>query len=279
VAADGGVPPKDLERFLHLAGHAIGEHLGDWPRAFRLGKRILDDHVPTVETGKAWGRLYAAAVLAGDYVAATEAEVSYLKTVGNNYGAAMVDMRLMLVGSLIGAKRARDAARLYRGALDLVEHVPSLSLLDREIAVESNNLGWEIYEQPSRNADEDGLMRLCAETSLKFWLKCGDWIREERALYLRAMVYNATGTPASGLDDANRAIAVINSNGERPLDTALLHLARARSLGAMGDSERARAAIRDGDVAATKITQASLRSQFDMERARPVFVELAAKGL
>ena len=43
------------------------------------------------------------------------------------------------------------------------------------------------------------MMRLSAEMSLKFWLQCGDWINEERALYLKALVSIATGSPQSGL--------------------------------------------------------------------------------
>jgi hypothetical protein len=192
--------------------------------------------------------LYVAAVLAGDSLAAAESEFSYLKAAGDDFGATLLNMRFMLAGALVGSKRISEAARLYRGALDLVGQIQQSALLDRTIAVTSNNLGWELYEKSSRTADDDALMQLCAEMSLKFWLKCGDWINEERALYFKALVSNATGSPQSGLEDANKALAVINSYGERPLDAALLHLARAMSLAAMGDTNGRLQAIDDADT-------------------------------
>ena len=38
------VPPERLAAFVHLAVHTIGEHLGDWPRAYALGRQILHRH-------------------------------------------------------------------------------------------------------------------------------------------------------------------------------------------------------------------------------------------
>jgi hypothetical protein len=113
-------------------------------------------------------------------------------------------------------------------------------------------------------------MQLCAETSLEFWLKCGDWINEERALYLRALVSNVTGRSRSGLEDADKALAVINSHGERPLDAALLHLARATSLGVMGDADGRLRAIGDADIAASKLAAPNLKAKFATERSKVV---------
>jgi hypothetical protein len=270
AAADAGVTPQNLVSFLHLSTHTIGEHLGDWRRAFALGRRVLDGQTVEPETARAWGRLYVAAVLAGDSIAASDAEFSYLKGAGDDFGAGLLDMRFMLASALVGAKRTSEAGRLYRAALGLLGNIRQSATLDRTIAVASNNLGWELYEKLSRTADEDGLMLLCAETSLTFWLNCGDWINEERALYLKALVSIATGSPQSGLDDANKALAVIKSHGERPLDAALLHLARARSLTALGDRDNGLRAIADADAAASKLVAQNLKVQFDAERSKVV---------
>jgi hypothetical protein len=56
--------------------------------------------------------------------------------------------------------------------------------------------------------------------------------------------------------------------GERPLDAALLHLARAASLAALRDVDGRRRAIADADAAAAKITAAELIAQFAAERAK-----------
>ena len=82
--AEAGLASDIVAPFLHLSTHTIGHHLGDWARALRLGKRAIDDHPPSFETAKAWGRLHVAAVLAGEYVEAQVLELSYLKAAGDD---------------------------------------------------------------------------------------------------------------------------------------------------------------------------------------------------
>jgi hypothetical protein len=132
-------------------------------------------------------------VLAGQSLEAADLELSYLKAAGRDFDGASLALRFMLAEVLVGSKRAGEGARVYRGALDLVDQIEPSALLDRAIAVVSNNLGWELYETSSRTPGEDALMQLSAEMSLKFWLKCGDWINAERGHYLSAVVANATG--------------------------------------------------------------------------------------
>ena len=45
--------------------------------------------------------------------------------------------------------------------------------------------------------------------SLKFWLKCGNWINAERRHYLNALVANVSGDPISGLAHAEAGPAII----------------------------------------------------------------------
>jgi len=267
AAAETGVDADLLAPFLHLSTHTIGEHLGDWSRALRLGKRLLDGRTPSYETAKAWGRVYVAAVLADASIEATDLELSCLKASGGEFGAALLDMRFMLIGALVGSKRVREAGRLYRSALGIIEQISFSAVPDRTIAAASNNLGWELYELSSRSSDEDTVMSLCAETGLKFWLKCGNWVNEERALYFRALVSNVMGDPQSALADADNALAIIHAQGERPLDAALLHLARASALAALGDTNGKSRAIASAEAAASSLTAPELKALFDAERA------------
>ncbi len=270
AVGEGGVAPELLVAFFNLSAHTLGDHLGDWPRALALGKRALDGRTPVAETGRAWGWLYVAAVLAGDSIEAVNSELSYLNAAGDKFGAALLDMRFLLAEALIGAKRARESAKVYRDALDLAGRVPQSAFLDRTIAISSNNLGWELYERPQRTVEEDALMTLAAETSLKFWLKCGNWINAELGHYLKAVVANAAGDPKAGLAETDAGLAVIAANGERPLDAARLHLARAVSLAALGDADGSAQAIGDADAAAAKIALEHLKPLFAAERARVV---------
>jgi hypothetical protein len=77
-----------------------------------------------------------------------------------------------------------------------------------------------------------------------------------------------TGDPASGLAHADEALAMITANGERPLDAALLQLARAVSLAALGRDDARRLAA--ADAAAAKLPAADLRRKFAAERAKVV---------
>jgi hypothetical protein len=268
AAADNGVASDLLAPFLHLSTHTIGEHLGDWARALELGRRVLEGRTPTPESAKAWGRLYVAAVLAGESMEAMDLELSYLKAAGDEVGAALLDMRFMMAGALVASKRVGEGARLFRAALDLVTPLHASALLERTIAVGSNNLGWELFETASRATAEDELMQLCAQTSLRFWLQCGNWINTERAHYLNAVVANATGDPASALAHADAALAIIAANNPRPLDSALLQLARAVSFDALGKNDARARAIDDADAAASTLTDPNLKAQFAAERSK-----------
>jgi hypothetical protein len=267
ASATTGVEADLLIPFLHLSNHTIGEHLRDWPRAFALGKRVLDDQQPTAATAKAWGRLYVAAFMSGNSLEAMDLEASYLKATADGVEAALLDMRFMLVDALISSKRTRDGAQLYRAALELAQTVKQSALLGRSIAATSNNLAWQLYES-SRTQDEGTLMQLATDTSLEYWRKYGNWLNEERAHYLKALVANAAGNPEAGLANADAALAVITANGARPLDTGLLHLARATSFASLGDTDGKARAIAEADAAAAKLTVACLKEQYAMERAR-----------
>jgi hypothetical protein len=186
AAADNGMAAGILASFIHLSVHTIGEHLGDWERALRLGKRALDGHTPTTETAQAWGRLYVTAILAGDPVEAAVLELACLTGAAGNFGAALLDMRFMLAAALVSSRR---------------------------------------------NA-------------------------------------NAIGDPTSGLAHADAALAIIHANGERPLDSAPLHLARAVSLTTSGDDNGTTRAIGDADAAASTLTAMSLKAQYAAERAK-----------
>ena len=270
AAAEKGIGPRLLAPFLQLYAHAVGEHLGDWKRALEFGKHVLDGRAPAYETAKAWGWLCVAAALAGDAVAAADLELSYLKVAGDNFGAAVLDLRFMLAGTLVSAKRTGEGGRLYRRALDLVGEIPQSAALDRTVAVTSNNLGWELYEMLSRTADDDALMQLAAETSFQFWRRCGNWINAERGLYLKSVVATVTGDPEAGLAHASAGVALIDANGERSLDAARLHLARSMAFAALGDAEGRSCAISDADAAATKLTAVGLKERFAAERDKVV---------
>jgi len=236
AAAEVEVPAKHLAQFAKVAAHTIGEHLGDWPRAARLVDRLLAGRTPDAETGKAWGHLHVARLLAGDVSGAAEAEIACCLGAGADFRAAVVELKFLLVAALVGGGRAAEGAAIYDGALDLA-HTLGAAAPHRAIAVASNNLATELLEAPSRTDAEAALMQRAAAASHAFWLECGNWLNDARGDYLEALVANVLGDDASALTHADRALALIAANGGAAIDETFLHLARAHALKLAGDDE------------------------------------------
>lgn len=259
--------PASWVGFLRLANHTIGEHLGDWPRAQRLADAVLADQRPSAETAKAWADLFVARLLAGDPVAAAEAELALLNASGPDFRPAMIETRFKLVAALVSGKRTSEAAAIYAAALDLGRALGEAAP-HRAIAVASNNLASELVEAPARSRDEDALMTAAAEAAHEFWKRCGTWVHEERALYLKALVANALGRPAEALANTDAALALINANGEEPVDQAFLRLARSRAHRARGDGDAAKADLAAADAAAARWDDDGLKAWYAEERAK-----------
>jgi len=266
-AVDEGIPPGLLAPFMHLATHTIGEHLGAWSRALDLGQRVLRDRRPEAEVAKAWQRVYVAAVLASDATGAAEAELAAIKASQDPF-AGILAMRFGLADALAGAGRIDLAGRIYRHALDLAAPVAASPDLDRSMAVGSNNLAWTLHALPSRTAEETALMELAAHTSLQAWRRCGDWVNEELALYLKASAAHVSGDAGAALALADAGLDLIATKGQRPLDTARFHLLRIRCFAALGDSDGRSKALADADRAAEAIPSEKLRRMFAAERAK-----------
>ena len=261
------VGAEQLNPFLRLSNHTLGENLADWQRARRLAERVLDGLVPTAETHMAWARLSVARFLAGDAALAIEAELTCLAAAGDGFRASLIDARFWLVAALLGSKRVADAAAIYRGALALARQAGDAAP-PRGIAVASNNLAFAILESPSCSPQEQALMVIAAEAAHEFWLRCGDWINEERALYLKALVANALDGPNDALKHTDMALAIINANGTRPIDTAVLRLARSRAFALLGDEDGRQREITLADLAAAQSPDAALKAWFAEEREK-----------
>ncbi len=267
AAAAAPVEPALLVPYIKLSTHTIGEHLGDWPRARRLVERVLGGQTPSAQTAMAWARLAIARFLDGDALGATEAELACLTAAGADFRAALIESRFMLVATLVSAKRRAEAAALYERALALARAAADAAP-HRAIAVASNNLASELVEASSRSPVEDALMKTAADAAHEFWLLCGTWVNEERALYLDALVANALGHPQEALAHVEQALAIIAANGEEPVDAAFLGLARARALGLIGDTTGQARELALADAGAAAWDDPGLKSWFADERAK-----------
>lgn len=268
AAAGGPVAAEDVVPFARLGVHTIGEHLEDWSRARRLAERVLDGRTPDAATAKAWAHLSIARLLAGDPAGAAEAELGFLGAAAD-FRAGLIEARFMLVAALVGCGRTSEATALYAAALGLARGLGEAAP-HRAIAVASNNLASDLLEEAVRTDEEAALMALAAEAAHEFWLKCGTWLNEARALYLLAMVANVLAEPADALAHADAALALIAANGEAPVDAVFLTLTRAHALQLMGDAAASAEALARADAAAAGWDEAGLKTWYATERARTI---------
>ncbi len=268
AAAATPIPAEDLIPFARLGVHTIGEHLEDWPRARRLAERVLAGRRADAETAKAWAHLWVARLLAGDPAGAAEAELAFLHA-GSDFRAGVIEARFMLVAALVGCGRTAEATALYGAALGLARGLGEAAP-HRAIAVASNNLAGDLLEEATRTDDEAALMVLAADAAHDFWLKCGNWQNEERALYLKALVANVMGQPDAALGHSDAGLAVITANGAAPIDQTFLTLARAHALQLKGETEASAAALAASDAAAAGWDDAGLKAWYAGERDRTV---------
>lgn len=118
LAAITEASPELLAPFVHLAIHTIGEHMGDWPRAYALGRNILRGHTASQQTVPAWERLYAAAIMCADSVGAVELELAALD-VADTRVANLLTMRRRVLNS--AAARPRRVGHMCRHQLRAAE--------------------------------------------------------------------------------------------------------------------------------------------------------------
>jgi hypothetical protein len=265
AAADAPVDADDLIEFARLAVHTIGEHLEDWPRARRLAERLLEGRAPDAATAKAWAHLSIARLLAGDPAGAAEAELAWLGA-APDFCAALIEARFMLVAALVGCGRAGEAVPLFRAALALARGLGEAAPA-RVIAVASNNLDYDLVEEPARTPDEDAVMQLAADAALEFWRQCGTWSNEASALALTARVAILLGEPDRALADVDAALAVIAVGGEAPAAAAILRVVRSMALGLKGDAAAQARELAEADRAAAALEDADARVFYDEQRA------------
>ena len=262
----GAAEERHLEPLLHLVGHTLGEHLGDWPRAQRLADQVMAGRAPTKAAARAWSRLGVIRTMSGDVAGGSAADLAAAAAADNPL-AAMIEARFLLIAALVGSKSAAAAADVYAEALALARRLGD-DAPSRAIAVASNNLASELVEAKTRSPGEDALMALAAEAAHEFWLKIGTWQHDERARYLKSLVANALGKPAEGLGHADAALAIIAANGEAPIDQTFLTLARSRSLALLGRADESVAALAKSDADAANWDDQGLKDWYAEERTR-----------
>lgn len=105
-------------------------------------------------------------------------------------------------------------------------------------AVEFNNRGWDLVENPSRTAEETTEMIHAAHAAALHWLAVGTPLNAQRAENLLATAYLKAGQAEPALVHAQRGLALGEQNGsdQTPFDraTTLAAAAKANNLAGHG---------------------------------------------
>jgi hypothetical protein len=232
-----GLPAARLGSLAFLLNHVLGEKLGAWREAAQRVGALAERADAPLPVLRHWA---AAALLAEDADLAARAQSRLA-------AAAQVDAAMAAALARVSAWNfAADAARhasefaaLARAAIDLPP-----SALDAGFAAAMNNVTVALLERladrPLGEAQRDAL-RWGAQAARVFWLRAGGWIEDERSDYLCAKVGLRLGDAAAAAAAAERALAVVDSNGGDPVERAFVLQPLAAALARLGDRERASA--------------------------------------
>jgi hypothetical protein len=274
-AARGEVDAKRLVRYVQVSTHTLGEHLADWGAARRAAELALEGRAPDAETGRAWGYLSIARLLAGDATGAATAELAWLG-VADDVRSAAVELKFVLVSALVGSKRAGEAIPLYLAALELARRLgpaaPNLA-----IGQVSGALATDLLEAPSRTPDEVAVMAIAADAAHEAALVAGNWYADLSSTYLKALVANVMAEPDRAIDLVARARAIIAANQPCPVDEAFLHLTLAHAHALRGERDASARELAASDAIAAGWTEKPGLLRWHAEERARAFPNLPAR--
>lgn len=231
AAGDG-----DLSALATLAHHVHGEHLGTLEAGRALLARLATHGLAGDTTRASCRRLDASLRLTA---AATGAGAAVPGATDPRAGLGASD-RVRVTALAAGNLALRDTARsgaLLREALEaarrsgLADDDPAV----RALAVTGNNLASTLEELPARSPEQVELMVLAAATAREAWGRAGSWLETERAEYRMAKTWLAAGDASLASEHARACLAIVQANGELPLEAFFAWEALARCAAARRD--------------------------------------------
>ena len=249
--------------FMHLALHAVGDHLGERERATRICEEVVK------RLGKDAGTaphmyLSVARRLSGDDEGAAAAH----RAAGDD-PALGVRIGMLVAQGLMHAGDWDQAGRLYTAQIATADALDEGHSGERACALVSNNIAGELLGLEKRDAAKDALMEQAAHHARRYWLRVGSWVNDERADYLLAGVHQALGRHEDARRYAERALATIEENGGGEMvDQAFLHLVRAAAARDLADSDTHAAALARAERLAAGFEGEGLLGWFQGELAK-----------
>jgi hypothetical protein len=230
----------DAARFASVVAHIVGEESGNWDLARNLITSMESRFRQSVGVQ---GNLAVACYLSSHWMGGLEAESRAMAAARESALSVCIWVRLSAAHAFQGQHDWPACFALLGPVLDLSQCVQPGSRHDMPIASIASNLASDLLEFDQRTAAHDEALERAALLSHRFWQQAGSWIHQERADYLLALTYNALGRFEEARQAATRALAIIDSHVDEPVDRAFINVELAlacRELKRGQDFERAR---------------------------------------
>lgn len=249
---------------MNLVNHAIGDHLRQRDRALSICEAVIERLGDGEEVGP-WFQLAVASSLAGNQ---SRTQAAQARLGGDE--AVQIRVQLLVAQGRGNGGEWPEAATVYGAAISAADALGEGHGAERAVAIVSNNLASALVELPERELAQEELMLSAANNARRYWLRVGDWINDERADYLLAMVFNVLGRPQDSQRHVERALNTIAEHGNQPVDEAFLLLALAQAHGLSGAREEREVALERAKALAISFETDELRAWFDTELAKVV---------
>ena len=261
---------EQVEHFLRLANHTIGEHLGDWPRARDLALTALGQRQPNAKLAASYSDLAVAQFMTGNAIDAAQSEAISASLVDGPAITMPIRTKITLALALAASGQVDAAAGIYRATLAIAQQTQDPLPSDRVVAVNSNNLAGELLDLDEPTQAQQALMLEAAEGARVFWERAGTWVNVERAEYLLALVRNAIGAFDAALTHADVGLGLIADNGDEQVDAVFLQLARANALRGLDRAGDAEQSLMQADAGAAEFPNDGLKQWYADERKKVV---------
>lgn len=257
------LPAERLPLLAFLWAHVVGEKLGAWEEA---AARLEQLRASLAEAPLAL--VVHAAVAAHCAGRADNPALATLAAAGGKQEAEVL-VRLNALDRRPPADAAALAAALTRLAAQAAAFDAG-NKLNQRLAIAFNNATTRLLDLARGPADGStaAALRDGSAAALRFWQAAGTWVNVERALYLRALVFNRIGEPAAARDVCRQALDIIDAHGDEAVDRVFLQLQLAAALLRLGEAAAGNDRLAEARAAAAGWDDPGLRSWFADEHDR-----------
>jgi hypothetical protein len=135
----------------------------------------------------------------------------------------------------------------------------------RHFAIKFNVTTWDLLDKVDRTKEDDDLMVLSANASLRHWLEAGTGVHHQRGEGMIARVYSVLGLGEATLRHANRCLDLTEQYAAEmeDFDRAYAYEAVARANAIAGNRDQARKYLALAEEAGAAIADEQSKKVFD----------------